>query len=198
MPDSCVGTKRAILPSWLTCSVQRPDAPRSVGRSRAAAAAPPRPRADERDPRRRDPRRRRLEQPRPRSLMRATSSPTSSVLPWPSRRWRWPAGPSRANGPSASSGSRSWPRSSNAVLLFGVAAFVLFEGIQRLSEPPEIATGLMLSGCARRPARQRHSPCWILHRAQRESLNMRGAYLEVLGDLAGSVAVIVAADRHRA
>jgi cobalt-zinc-cadmium efflux system protein len=34
---------------------------------------------------------------------------------------------------------------------------------------------------------------WLLHRGQAESLNLRGAYLEVLGDLLGSVAVIVAA-----
>ena len=33
----------------------------------------------------------------------------------------------------------------------------------------------------------------VLRRAQAKSLNMRGAYLEVLGDLMGSVAVIVAA-----
>ncbi|MBX3032126.1 MAG: cation transporter, partial [Chloroflexi bacterium] len=33
----------------------------------------------------------------------------------------------------------------------------------------------------------------VLHGPQRRSLNMRGAYLEVLGDLLGSVAVIVAA-----
>ena len=34
---------------------------------------------------------------------------------------------------------------------------------------------------------------WLLRDAQKDSLNMRGAYLEVLGDLLGSVAVIVAA-----
>mgnify|MGYP006362796191 CR=1 FL=1 len=33
----------------------------------------------------------------------------------------------------------------------------------------------------------------LLRDAQKESLNMRGAYLEVMGDLAGSVAVIAAA-----
>ena len=39
-----------------------------------------------------------------------------------------------------------------------------------------------------------HSPgLLILRRGQAESLNVRGAYLEVLGDLLGSVAVIVAA-----
>jgi cobalt-zinc-cadmium efflux system protein len=34
---------------------------------------------------------------------------------------------------------------------------------------------------------------WLLRDAQRESLNMRGAYLEVAGDLLGSLAVIAAA-----
>ena len=34
---------------------------------------------------------------------------------------------------------------------------------------------------------------WLLRRGQAESLNLRGAYLEVLGDLLGSVAVLVAA-----
>ena len=34
---------------------------------------------------------------------------------------------------------------------------------------------------------------YVLRDAQRESLNMRGAYLEVMGDFAGSAAVIVAA-----
>ncbi len=33
----------------------------------------------------------------------------------------------------------------NAFLLFGVAAFILFEAWRRLSEPPEIASGLMLA-----------------------------------------------------
>ena len=34
---------------------------------------------------------------------------------------------------------------------------------------------------------------YLLHAGQRSSLNMRGAYLEVMGDLGGSIAVIVAA-----
>ena len=34
---------------------------------------------------------------------------------------------------------------------------------------------------------------WLLGAAQRTSINVRGAYLEVLGDLIGSAAVIVAA-----
>lgn len=80
----------------------------------------------------------------------------------------------------------------NAVLLFGIAAFVLFEAWRRLSEPPEIATGVMLAFAVVGLIGNAVS-IWLLHRAQAESLNMRGAYLEVLGDLLGSVAVIVAA-----
>jgi cobalt-zinc-cadmium efflux system protein len=80
----------------------------------------------------------------------------------------------------------------NAVLLFGVAAFILFEAWQRLSEPPEVAGGLMLAVALAGLAANAVSLA-LLRDAQRESLNMRGAYLEVLGDFAGSGAVIVAA-----
>ena len=80
----------------------------------------------------------------------------------------------------------------NAVLLFGVAAFILFEAWRRLSEPPEIASGLMLAVALVGLAANGIS-LFFLRDAQHESLNMRGAYLEVLGDLAGSVAVIAAA-----
>ncbi len=80
----------------------------------------------------------------------------------------------------------------NAVLLFGVAAFVLFEAWQRLSDPPEVASGLMLAVGVVGLAANAIS-VWVLRKAQGDSLNMRGAYLEVLGDLAGSMAVIVAA-----
>ena len=80
----------------------------------------------------------------------------------------------------------------NAVLLFGVAAFILFEAWQRLSAPPEVASGLMLAVALLGLAANAVS-LFLLRDAQRESLNMRGAYLEVMGDFAGSAAVIVAA-----
>jgi len=80
----------------------------------------------------------------------------------------------------------------NAVLLFGVAAYVLIEAWRRLSEPPEVASGLMLAVAIVGLAANATS-LFLLRGAQHESLNMRGAYLEVMGDLAGSAAVIVAA-----
>jgi cobalt-zinc-cadmium efflux system protein len=79
----------------------------------------------------------------------------------------------------------------NAVLLFGVAAFVLYEAIQRLATPPEVIGGPMLViaviGLVVNVVSIR-----LLATGAQTSLNLRGAYLEVLGDLLGSVAVLVA------
>jgi len=80
----------------------------------------------------------------------------------------------------------------NAVLLFAVAVFVLVEAWQRLAAPPEVATGLMLA-IALLGIGVNALSLFLLRRAQRRSLTMRGAYLEVMGDLGGSIAVIVAA-----
>jgi len=80
----------------------------------------------------------------------------------------------------------------NAVLLFGVAAFILIEAWRRLSEPPAVASGLMLAVALVGLAANAGS-LFLLRDVQRGSLNMRGAYLEVLGDFVGSAAVIVAA-----
>ena len=80
----------------------------------------------------------------------------------------------------------------NAVLLFGIAAFVLFEAWQRFNQPVEIATGAMAAFALVGFAGNLVSLLLLRH-PQAESLNMRGAYLEVLGDLLGSAAVIVAA-----
>jgi len=80
----------------------------------------------------------------------------------------------------------------NAFLLFGVAALILFEAWRRLSEPPEVASGLMLAVAIAGLVANAGS-LFLLRDAQRVSLNMRGAYLEVMGDFIGSGAVIVAA-----
>lgn len=80
----------------------------------------------------------------------------------------------------------------NAILLFSLAAYVLIEAWRRLSAPSEIDSGLMfviaLVGLVANAISLK-----VLHPAQGESLNVRGAYLEVLGDLLGSIAVLVAA-----
>jgi cobalt-zinc-cadmium efflux system protein len=80
----------------------------------------------------------------------------------------------------------------NAVLLFGVAVVVLVEAWRRLADPPQIASGGMLAVALVGLAANGVS-AWLLRHGQAESLNLRGAYLEVLGDLFGSAAVVVAA-----
>src|SRR6185503_19180749 len=76
--------------------------------------------------------------------------------------------------------------------LFAVSAYVLYEAWRRLQEPPEVTSGLMLAVAILGLAANAVS-LFLLRNAHQESLNARGAYLEVMGDLAGSVAVIVAA-----
>ena len=80
----------------------------------------------------------------------------------------------------------------NALLLVGIGVWVLIKAIDRLRSPDEVDTGLMLI-IAIVGALANTAGLLILRRGQAESLNVRGAYLEVLGDLLGSVAVIVAA-----
>jgi len=79
----------------------------------------------------------------------------------------------------------------NALLLFGVGGLILIEGIRRLAEPPAVASGLMIAIAVVGLAGNGVS-LWLLRDAQSESLNARGAFLEVLSDFAGSIAVIVA------
>jgi cobalt-zinc-cadmium efflux system protein len=80
----------------------------------------------------------------------------------------------------------------NALLLVGVAVWVLIQAVDRLRNPAEIDGGLMLV-VAVVGVLANLAGFLILRPAQAKSLNIRGAYLEVLGDLIGSLAVVVAA-----
>ena len=80
----------------------------------------------------------------------------------------------------------------NAVVLFGIAAYILYEAWQRFQAPPEVDSlpmlavsvgGLVVNLIGAR----------LLHAHAGESLNLQGAFLHVLGDLLGSVAVIAGA-----
>jgi cobalt-zinc-cadmium efflux system protein len=80
----------------------------------------------------------------------------------------------------------------NAVLLFGVAAFILVEAWQRWTNPPAVEGGLMLAFAAVGLVANVIG-LFLLRSGSKASLNVKGAYLEVLGDTLGSLAVIVAA-----
>ena len=79
----------------------------------------------------------------------------------------------------------------NALVLFAIAGYVLFEAWRRLFAAPEVASGPMVLVAA--GALVANSVAvWLLHAGQRQSLNLRGAYLEVLNDAFGAAAVLVA------
>lgn len=80
----------------------------------------------------------------------------------------------------------------NALVLLLLTVYILYEAYQRFLAPPEIlstpmlivaAIGLVVNLISMR----------LLAGGSSESLNVKGAYLEVLGDMLGSVGVIVAA-----
>ncbi|MBP6861732.1 MAG: cation transporter [Neisseriaceae bacterium] len=80
----------------------------------------------------------------------------------------------------------------NALLLLGVAFYILYEAIKRLSAPQDIQSmgmlvvaiaGLIINFISMR----------LLTQAKDDSLNVKGAYLEVWADMLGSVAVIIGA-----
>ncbi|MGC5171246.1 cation diffusion facilitator family transporter [Microbacterium sp. DT81.1] len=79
-----------------------------------------------------------------------------------------------------------------ATLLLAVGIFALVEGVRRLFEPPEIASGsLLLFGIIGLVANI--ISLLVLSSGRSENLNMRAAFLEVLNDALGSIAVIISA-----
>ncbi len=79
-----------------------------------------------------------------------------------------------------------------AAVLLAVGTVILIEGIQRLFAPPEVASGIMLAfGLVGLVANV--VSLLVLAGGRGSNFNMRAAFLEVLGDALGSLAVIVAA-----
>ena len=101
------------------------------------------------------------------------------------------------HGPASAARTYGWHRAevftavANAVLLIGVAGFILYEAFQRLGDAPEIpgvpmivvaVAGLIANGAV-----------VLLLRSQSESsLAVKGAYMEVVADTVGSVGVLIA------
>lgn len=80
----------------------------------------------------------------------------------------------------------------NALLLFGVAIWVLFEAVRRLFGEPEVL-GVPMLIVATLGLVANIVAYFLLCEGSKESLNVEGAYLEVLADTIGSVGVIIAA-----
>jgi cobalt-zinc-cadmium efflux system protein len=80
----------------------------------------------------------------------------------------------------------------NAVLLFGVAIYVVVEAVRRFDDPPDVLGAPMLV-VAVLGLLANLVAFALLREGAKESLNVEGAYLEVLSDTVGSVGVIAAA-----
>lgn len=80
----------------------------------------------------------------------------------------------------------------NGIALFAIALWIVVEAVQRLMTPHDIVPTTMLWVAAGGLAVNLASFA-VLHGADRDNLNVRGALIHVAGDLLGSVAAIVAA-----
>src|SRR5918999_1583965 len=80
----------------------------------------------------------------------------------------------------------------NGAALFGIAAWVVVEAVQRIQDPQPVRTDLFLA-IASAGLVVNLASLAVLHSAREGSLNIRGAYLHVLGDALGSVGAVAAA-----
>ncbi|MFX1293385.1 MAG: cation diffusion facilitator family transporter [Promethearchaeota archaeon] len=80
----------------------------------------------------------------------------------------------------------------NSIFLFGVTGYILYKGIQRLIQPEPILgfemllisiVGLIVNIIT----------VLILHGSAREDINVKGAYLHMIGDTASSIVIIIGA-----
>lgn len=79
----------------------------------------------------------------------------------------------------------------NAVLLVGVAAFVLYEAIRRIGTHPDVP-GMTLIVVALIGLAVNVAMVALLRADAHESIAVRGAYMEVLADALGSIGVLIA------
>jgi len=79
----------------------------------------------------------------------------------------------------------------NAVLLLGVAAFILFEAVDRLGDAPDIpGVPMILVALAGLVANA--AVVLLLRSHSKDSLAVKGAYMEVVADTVGSIGVLIA------
>ncbi|MCY4666568.1 MAG: cation diffusion facilitator family transporter [Rhodococcus sp.] len=78
----------------------------------------------------------------------------------------------------------------NAILLFAVAGWVLYEAASRFTDPPEVP-GLPVATVAVVGLAMNVIAFFMLRSGAKESINIRGAFLEVMAGMVGSIGVLV-------
>jgi cobalt-zinc-cadmium efflux system protein len=80
----------------------------------------------------------------------------------------------------------------NGVVLVLVSLRIIYEAYARWSAPPEITRGGLMTAVAAGGLLTNLLCAWLLHGEHEKDLNVRGAWLHVLGDALGSVGAIAA------
>jgi cobalt-zinc-cadmium efflux system protein len=80
----------------------------------------------------------------------------------------------------------------NGSTLLLISGWILWEAVARLQQPEPVVGGVMLAVAAGGLA-VNAAAAWVLRPSAESSLNLRGAYLHILGDLLGSVGTVAAA-----
>ncbi|MDP7722699.1 cation diffusion facilitator family transporter [Mycobacterium sp. TY814] len=100
-------------------------------------------------------------------------------------------------GSSSAARTYGWHRAevftavANAVLLVGVAVFILFEAIERLGSKPSVP-GLPMIVVALAGVAANFAVAMLLRSHSEASLAVKGAYMEVVADTVGSIGVLIA------
>ncbi len=79
----------------------------------------------------------------------------------------------------------------NGLALFAIAAWIVYEAAERLMTTPQVSGGIMVIVAVLGLA-VNFAAFFLLQGADRDNLNVRGAFIHVLGDLLGSVAALAA------
>jgi cobalt-zinc-cadmium efflux system protein len=101
------------------------------------------------------------------------------------------------HGPASAARTYGWHRAevftavANAVLLLGVAAFILYEAFERLGDAPAVP-GVPMIVVALAGLLANLVVVLLLRSQSEESLAVKGAYMEVVADTVGSIGVLIA------
>jgi cobalt-zinc-cadmium efflux system protein len=101
------------------------------------------------------------------------------------------------HGPASASRTYGWHRAevftavANAVLLLGVAGFILYEAFERLGDAPDVP-GVPMIAVALAGLVANVVVMLLLRSTSESSLAVKGAYMEVVADTVGSVGVLIA------
>ena len=80
----------------------------------------------------------------------------------------------------------------NGATLLGISAWIVIEALQRFRHPEQVSGGVMLAAASLGFV-VNGVAAWLLHGSHEDSLNVRGAYLHVLGDMLASLGTVAAA-----